>query len=314
MNSGYDNDKNDERSYVPIADDYVFPKIKDVIAAPELKKGLEDIVLTINNPEIFSLMGVSPDKSFLFTGPPGTGKTMSAKAIRNEVQETNPRDPKPEIAWLPYNIGQVGTAYINMGAVNLQNIFDVGRSLVQNNHIVLYFFDEADVILTKRGGHHSHKEDEKILDCLMKNLQNINNYESNQYVIFATNFPGALDTAAIRAGRIDRKIHFPFPGVEELSQAYSLYVDLTNNRAQYALFGNIDFKRLAKRSIGFSYADISSVVEKTVRTKVFDVLRDEKYVYEAPTLFQADLENTIVEHFKTLQHDKKEYQIGFKTN
>lgn len=277
-----------EEEYIPPKDDFAYPVLRDVAGTKAFKKSLDDIILEVQNPGVFTLMGIKPDHSFLFTGPPGTGKTYSFKAIRNELGK---RGHKP--IELSYDIGRYGTAYINMGARNLQQFFDMGHKYASRGRMILYWFDEADVLMSKRGSSHSHKEDDKLLDCMMKNLQAINSYGTNEFLFFATNFEDAMDPAAIRSGRIDRVIRYEMPTLDALTMAYKMKIRALNGRAREALkensgatnynvIRNVDYQQLAAQSQGFNYADIDLVVESGVRRMVRRFLRAKSPIEKPP--------------------------------
>ena len=277
-------EKNDDKEddFIPTRDDYSWPRLRDVITSPELHTTLEDLLHGIYKPEVFGVFGIVPDKTFMLQGQPGTGKTLSVKALRNEL---NLRGVNATYA--PYDIGTYGTAYINLGAVQLKKFFDHGRKLAHKGNTVLYFFDEADVLMSHRENHsRSHKEDEKLLTTLMSSLQDIKAYGEREYVFFATNFPEGIDGAAVRAGRIDRVILFPLPEFDERRRAYEHYVSVINKKAQYNVLSGVDCVRLSRASDGFNYADIAAVVEASVREEAYLVLRQkvENRMLELPVV------------------------------
>lgn len=291
--------------YVPNFDDITWPMLSDVVTTPHLQSELENIILAANKELLFQASGIKPDATFLFTGPPGTGKTMSVKAVRNELFAEN-----MNVFWMPYNIGEYGTAYINMGAVILQRVFDAGRKAAYNGKFVIYFFDEADVLLGRREGRSkSHKEDEKLLDTLMKNLQDISSYSHNQRVFFATNFEEGVDPAAIRAGRLDRRLHFDMPCEEGLQRAYQKFVSNANCKASYSLFDDIDYDAVARLSFArtFNYADAQTVIINSIRDRVYQYLRSTEIKLPRP-ISTCEILETVRRH-----HTGKELssKIGF---
>lgn len=282
--------------YTAPQEDYTFPMLSDVILPKENHRELEDIILSIAHPMIFEMMGVKQDKAYLFEGPPGTGKTYSMTAIRNELVMSG-----IETVMLPYDIGRFGTAYINMGAVNLQKFFDAGKVQANKGTTMLYWFDEADMIMSKRGqSRWSTKEDDKVLDCLMKNLQEINNHNTNEYCFFATNFSEGMDEAATRAGRIDRVITFSLPNYDARKHAIKHYIQQANRKAKYQVvdLSTIDYDGLANKTDGFNYADITTVIQRSIRDKAYSFLyscRDnpDKKIISPPKITNDDIDTAL---------------------
>jgi ATP-dependent 26S proteasome regulatory subunit len=269
-------------SYVPPHDDFSFPLLKDIHGTPEFKNTLEDILLGMKSPEVFERFGVKPEKSFLLKGPPGVGKTMGVKAIRNEIEATG-----ITVHYAPYDIGTHGTAYINMGAVNLQAFFDEGKKMGnQKDSIVMYFFDEAESVIGKRqdGGGVGAKEDDKLTNTYMTNVNNIIAYGTNEYVFLATNFPEAMDEAALRAGRIDRVVNFELPGTAEIAHGYKVAAERINEKIGYKFVRSNYINDIARKSNGFNYADVEQVVARAVRDYISYALRNPNDLGEKPIL------------------------------
>jgi len=293
----------------------IYPRLTDVFGDEEFKTKLEDIVLGIQNENLYRVLGGKPPKSFLFHGKTGTGKTFGFDAIANEYKATLPEGK--HVLVLPYNIGEVGTAYINMGSVNLQTFFDVGRDSLCNTNFaiqkVMYWFDECDVLMGHRGGTHS-KEDDKLLETLMKNLQAINDRDAGEYVFFSTNFPEALDKASIRSGRIDEKLEFKLPSYDSRLAAFKGYVTKADTLAKYRVFRGIQYDDLAKESDGFNFADISTCIENTITRKIKkEIRRKPKGIIPAYWIPHRDVLAS-VRDIKDKNYNTKEKSIGFSNS
>ncbi|MFW6246647.1 MAG: AAA family ATPase [bacterium] len=249
--------------------------LQNVYGSDKFKSELEDIILGMKGGPAYRMMGVNPPKSFMFTGPPGTGKTYSIRNIASELA----KDVLPEnVALMKYDIGTMGTAYINMGSVNMQNFFNVGKTIVDHPdvdiHSVIYFVDECDALLTQRGsGSQAHKEDDKLLETIMKNLQEINDRETNEFIFFATNFPEALDKAAVRSGRIDKKVEFPLPDYDMRKGIIEGYIEKYNKERN--VLKGIKPYILAEMSNGFNCADLNQCFADAIQERVKKELKRE---------------------------------------
>ncbi len=302
------------------------PTVEDVQGTA--KKFLDDLVDSIKGQQLFNDMGVKVDKSFLLYGSPGTGKSLSIKALNNEMnkdiyfeQLINQRRAKEhktvitpedfELLVFPYDIGKYGTAYINEGSRTVQKFFDVAFSYANIGINTLVQLDEADCLLASRNdGLRGSSEDKKVLETIMKNMQTSKDYD-NLYIVMMTNLPKLCDTAVLRAGRIDKKIEFKLPTYEERIIAYDRAIDDLNKNAKKNVIRKYDSKILSEMSKDYNYADINNVVEATVKKKALDVLHNgRKFGY----VNQSMLETQCKEHyklFKQANNIKKKNKIGF---
>jgi len=302
-------DKNGNK-YVPPPDDYESPMLGDVFGSQKLKDSLEEIMINIEKGDLFQMFGSKPYKSFIFSGPPGNGKTYTYKALRNEVINCG-----NNVAPLAYDIGTYGTAYINEGAKILQNFFNSGHKLANDGYIVMYWFDEADVLMSKRGGSHSHKEDDKLLDCLMKNLQQINTYCEREYVFFATNFIQAMDDAAIRSGRVDKIITFEKPDQETRKQYLQYQIKQKNKTINelyqdgLGLFKKLNYNRLSELTDNFNFSDLNSLIDRSVRHNIREMLHDDK-IDICLQIYETDIIK-VIDKMKEERDFKSNKRIGF---
>jgi ATP-dependent 26S proteasome regulatory subunit len=296
--------------------------------AKPLKKRLENVVENIHSSFVFELFGISENKSWLLYGPPGTGKTYAVQKvceelscllqpelrevtkknkIGNKVTELS-KEPMPEypICFMEYSIGRYGTAYINEGAKNLQSFFDVGRAMLNNNQYniaaTIYYFDECDAIMGARGK--GHKEDDKLLETLMTNLQNINNDGTKEYIFMSTNFPDILDDASIRSGRVNEKIKFELPDEYARELLFRSFVKEIKEKALYQPFGRLDYDLLVEHSAGKNIPDIKTSLESAIRYKILNA--PENVNYERLKVRTDDIIKCLNGQFKT-----RKKSIGF---
>lgn len=301
------------------------PMVDDVVGVG--KQFIEDVILSIENKKVFEKTGLVPDKSFLLEGQPGTGKTYSVKALRNTLNKEFLKDyeryeqqkminpdfdeyPKPNVIFFSYDIGKYGTSYINQGSKIVEKFFENAyfHSLVLPTFIIM---DEADALLSKRGMiNRSHKEDDKVLETIMKNLQ-IAHDTNDMYVIMMTNFRDLIDNAVLRAGRIDKKYKFELPDHNQLFELYEKAIDKLNHRADYQVIRRVNINNLVELSEGFNGADVFNVVEQTLKDRVLNYLKTrENKVIPQMYVVGDSIEKKIME-YQTIFKEKKKEKIGF---
>jgi len=284
--------------------------ISDVYGDKKFKQGLEDICLSIINKNLYHVFGIEPPKSFLFYGPPGTGKTYSVNAIANTLSQMTPKD----VYMLSYNVGELGTAYINMGAVNIQEFFNVGFQLAMDRETgyVLYWFDEADSIMKPRGRINATSEDDKLLNTLMTNLQDLNDRGTDEYIFFATNFKDGLDDASIRSGRIGKKLEFKLPNFESRKSLIKGIIDSRNERVGYKMIRKYDVNDLARKTDGLNNADLVLMIDNAINNKLTYELR-RKVVENKVIPAYCITQKWINESLETILQEKefRSRKIGF---
>jgi len=296
--------ENPVKKYIPPADDYAYPLLEDIILSKKTREDLERIVFGIEHPSVYEMAGLKPNNSFLFNGPPGTGKTFSSKGIRNQLFKTG-----HNVTWALYDVGVYGTAYINMGAVRIQQYFDNCRKFASDGHIVLSFWDEADVIFGNRATGQGHKEDTKNLETIMKNMNDIKQHCTGVYFIMCTNFPELMDAAAMRSGRVDKIVNFELPGAEQLLEAYKHYTKKINDNAIYRVCDVRRYESIIKDSEGFNFADVQNVVDTSVRALLYEFVNDDGLdVARPPKLLKRHLVQTI----KELKAERSEIGVSYK--
>ncbi len=322
------------------------PRREDVVG--EAGNFIDDVMEGIHGEGIFRSMGISPDKTFLLSGVPGTGKTLSVRALNNEMnshlinsleerldlntntskikalnsdEESTTSEEIPKISLdnyrlltFEYDIGRYGTAYINMSSRNIQNFFDKAGILAKFGIPTMIVCDEADALLSKRGHGQKHSEDHKVIETLMKNIQRVHDTQ-NMYLALMTNIPEYMDKAVLRAGRIDKRYNFRLPRIEEREKAFKRAIEKANERAKYSVIRNYKTQNLAEMSDNFNYADIFQSVETALRDKAKETIESSSIkggkIIPAGYITQKGLEKAVKEHKKEFRQDK--YQIGFKT-
>lgn len=290
-----------------------YPLRDDVVG--QAGQFIEDFQKAMKGEQIYNMMGVQPDKTFLITGKAGTGKTLGVEALINEVNKdvidimkTQPEQIK--LLGFKYDIGKYGTAYINMGSRIAQHFFDTVFKITQQGYSTLSIFDEGETIFGNRAENTGHKEDNKLLDTIMKNMQELHDMPG-AYAVIMSNFPEAFDSASIRAGRIDKRYEFKMPGELERKLAFNHQINSINECAGYQVVRKYDSSELANNTNNFSYADISETIRATVKQRAKEIIDNRtNNIIPAGYVSQKRLLNQIDKHNESFKKSKP--GIGFK--
>ena len=207
----------------------------------QIKKLKQSIELPLTNPLAFKDMGLEPPKGVLLSGPPGTGKTMLAKAVANATDAT----------FLGIVGSELAQKYIGEGGRLVRELFDLAREKAPS----IIFIDEIDAIGSKRMDT-STSGDREVQRTLMQLLAELDGFESleNVKVIAATNRPELLDKALLRPGRFDRIIDVGLPDLNGRKHI----LEIMTKDVNVSLSVNLD--NLAKKSEGFSGAEIKALI------------------------------------------------------
>jgi len=215
----------------------------DVAGLGGVKKDLQEIVLFLKDAEKFHRLGAEVPKGVLLMGPPGTGKTLLARAIAGEA----------DVPFYSINGSEFIQLFVGVGAGRVRDMFKTA----QDNSPSILFIDEIDAVGRQRGAGlgGGHDEREQTLNQILSEMDGFSP-TSTVIVLAATNRPDVLDPALLRPGRFDRHITVDSPSLEareELFELHSKKVPITEK---------VDFKKLAKATVGLTGADIRNLVNE----------------------------------------------------
>ncbi|KAL1717527.1 P-loop containing nucleoside triphosphate hydrolase protein [Schizophyllum commune] len=213
-------------------------KFSDVHGVDEAKDELQDIVQFLKDPSSFTALGGKLPKGVLLTGPPGTGKTMLAKAVAGEAG----------VPFFSASGSEFDEMYVGVGAKRVRELFAAARK----RQPAIIFIDELDAV----GGKRNNRDQQYMKQTLNQLLVEMDGFQGSEgiIVIAATNFPQSLDTALTRPGRFDRHIAVPLPDIRGRVQI------IKHHMKGVKIGEGVDPKRLARGTIGFSGADLSNMI------------------------------------------------------
>ncbi len=215
----------------------------DVAGCDEAKEELKEIIDFLKHPKRFQKLGGKIPKGVLLVGPPGTGKTLLAKAVAGEAS----------VPFFSISGSDFVEMFVGMGAARVRDMFEQAKQKAP----CIVFIDEIDSVGRQRGTGlgGGHDEREQTLNQLLAEMDGFNS-QKGVIIIAATNRPDVLDFALLRPGRFDRHVTVDRPdlsGREEILKVHAKNVKL---------LPDLDLKVIAKRSPGFSGADLANVINE----------------------------------------------------
>ncbi len=218
-------------------------RFDDVAGEDEAKESLAEIVDYLHNPSKYTDAGASMPKGILLVGPPGTGKTMLAKAVAGESN----------VPFFSISGSEFVEMFVGVGASRVRDLFDAAKK----SQPCIVFIDEIDAVGRQRGSGlgGGHDEREQTLNQLLVEMDGFND---NQGVIVmaATNRPESLDPALLRPGRFDRRIPVQLPDLQGRIAILKVHAKDVH------MSGNIDFNSIARATSGASGADLANIINE----------------------------------------------------
>lgn len=253
--------KSNAKVYVKSSDGI---KFDDVAGEDEAKENLAEIVDYLHNPKKYEEIGASMPKGVLLVGPPGTGKTMLAKAVAGEA----------DVPFFSMSGSEFVEMFVGMGASKVRDLFSQAKEKAP----CIVFIDEIDAIGQKRDGRvGGNDEREQTLNQLLTEMDGFGG-NTGVIILAATNRPETLDPALTRPGRFDRRVPVELPdlkGREAILRVHAKKVKLAPN---------VDFARIARMASGASGAELANIINEAALRAVRD---------NRSEATQADLEESI---------------------
>ncbi len=253
--------KSNAKIYVKSSDGI---KFDDVAGEDEAKENLAEIVDYLHNPKKYEEIGASMPKGVLLVGPPGTGKTMLAKAVAGEA----------DVPFFSMSGSEFVEMFVGMGASKVRDLFSQAKEKAP----CIVFIDEIDAIGQKRDGRiGGNDEREQTLNQLLTEMDGFGG-NTGVIILAATNRPETLDPALTRPGRFDRRVPVELPdlkGREAILRVHAKKVKIAKN---------VDFERIARMASGASGAELANIINEAALRAVRD---------NRSEATQADLEESI---------------------
>ena len=252
----------------------------DVAGEEEAKDALKEIVDFLHKPEKYSEIGAVLPKGALLVGPPGTGKTMLAKAVAGEAH----------VPFFSISGSEFVEMFVGMGAAKVRDLFKQANEKAP----CIVFIDEIDTIGKKRdgAGMGGNDEREQTLNQLLTEMDGMS-AKKTVFIIGATNRPDIIDPALLRPGRLDQWIYIPLPDEDSRHQIFKACL------RKSPVSKDVDLRALAKYTQGFSGADITEICQRAckyaIRENIEKDIERERRRRENPEAMEEDVEDEVAE-------------------
>ena len=264
-------------------------KFSDVAGEDEAKENLTEIVDYLHNPDKYKEIGASMPKGILLVGPPGTGKTMLAKAVAGEAN----------VPFFSMSGSEFVEMFVGMGASKVRDLFKQAKEKAP----CIVFIDEIDAIGQKRNSGKMGGNDERE-QTLNQLLTEMDGFEGNTGVIIlaATNRPESLDPALTRPGRFDRRVPVELPDLEGREAILKVHAK------KIKVAEDADFRQIARMASGASGAELANIVNEAALRAVRDGRR-----YATQSDLEESIEVVIAGYQKknAILTDKEKWTVAY---
>jgi transitional endoplasmic reticulum ATPase len=234
----------------------------------------------LKNPENFERLGIEPPRGILLYGPPGTGKTLLAKAVANESGANFISIKGPEVL----------TMWVGESERKIRDLFRRARQVAPT----VIFLDEIDALAPRRGSYSGTRMLETVVSQLLSEMSGLEEL-TGVVVIAATNRPDIIDPALLRPGRLDRQILVPAPDEESRNQIFKVHT-------KGMPIKDVNLKDLAKKTEGFSGADIEALCREAAMTAMRENMKakevTKKHFEEALKKTFPSLTKEVLDHYQ----------------
>ena len=226
-------------------------RFADVAGEDEAKENLQEVVNYLHDPSKYESIGAKMPKGILLVGPPGTGKTMLAKAVAGESN----------VPFFSISGSEFVEMFVGMGASKVRDLFKQAKEKAP----CIVFIDEIDAIGQKRSGgqYGGNDEREQTLNQLLTEMDGFDG-SKGVVILAATNRPESLDPALLRPGRFDRRIPVELPDLKGREDILKVHA------AKIKIADNVDFNAIARTAAGASGAELANIVNEAALRAVRD--------------------------------------------